>query len=82
MSKIHVVKVGKKTYHVAEQTAVKQLELYEMVGARLLGNCVTGEYGEVTADLVHGYLLTCRKIDEVGIEEIADIVLYKTMEKQ
>lgn len=81
MSKVHVVKVEKKTYHIAEQTAVKQLELYEMIGARLLGNCITGEHGEITAELIHGYLLTCRKIDDIGIEDIADIVLYKTAEK-
>ena len=81
MSKIHKIKVGKKTYHLVEQSAEKQLELYEMLSARLLANCVTSYSEEVTIDIIHGLLLSMKKSEDLSIQDVADIVLYQTVEK-
>ena len=81
MSGVHKIVIKEKTYHLVEQSAAKQLELYEMLSARLLANCVTSYSDEVNIDIMHGFLLSCKKVDGLSIQDVADIVLYKTVLK-
>ncbi len=74
---IHKIKVDGNVYHLPEQSAAKQMELFEQLGARILANFVNSEMEKIETDFLFGVLLSMKKIDGISIEDIADNVLYK-----
>lgn len=71
---IHTVKVNGTDYNIAENTAKKQLELYELLAVRFTAAVVPNLQDEVTVDLIKGVLQASPK---GTISETADIVLWK-----
>lgn len=72
---IKTVEISGIKYNIAEATAVKQFELYEMIAARILHQCASTFTEDVDANLVKGVLMASEK----GFtSDVADIVLYKT----
>lgn len=79
MSHIHKVKVKDKTYHIAEMSAAKQLELYEMLSSRALHQYVSSFSEDINVDIVIGILMASKQIDGNSIQDIGDMVLYQTV---
>ena len=78
---IHKIKVDGNVYHLPEQSALKQMELFEQLGARILANFVNSEMEKIEIDFLFGVLLSMKKIDGTTIEDIADNVLYKCVKE-
>ena len=74
---IHKINIDGITYHLAEQSAEKQMELFEQLGARILANFVNSDMEKIETDFLFGVLLAIKKIDGTSIEDIGKNVLYK-----
>ncbi len=74
---IHKIIINGITYHLAEQNAEKQMELFEQLGARILANFVNSDMEKIETDFLFGVLLAIKKIDGTSIEDIGKNVLYK-----
>lgn len=79
--KIHEIELSGKHYHLAEQTADQQLELFEQLGARVLANFVNSEMEDIDQDFIFGVLLSSKQVQGPSIQELGKIVLYKCFEK-
>lgn len=72
---IHTVEISGEKYNIAEATAEKQFELYEMISARILHQCASTLTEDANAMVVKGVLMSSEK----GFtSDVADIVLYMT----
>lgn len=75
MSEVGKVKINGDTYHVHQATAVNQKKLMTLVGALVALNSAAGGVEKIDASMLCGTLL---RIGEEKVDEIADIVLWKT----
>ena len=75
MAEIQSVQVGGVQYNVAPASAVKQKKLLNLIGGRLSIKAVHND-GDMNTDVILGLLLT---LDESLFDEVAAIVLYKTI---
>lgn len=76
MSSVKQIKIGKVTYNLAQAPADQQKRLLSLVGARLAMNSAAGKEGGIDIALLVGLLVS---EPETRFDEIAGIVLYKTM---
>lgn len=76
MSSVKQIKIGKVTYNLAQAPADQQKRLLSLVGARLAMNSAAGEAEHIDTALLVGLLVS---EPEARFDEIAGIVLYKTM---
>ena len=71
------IKIGKKKYNVSKAAAVDQKRLLSLVGAKVALNSAASRVEKIDTDLLFGALLS---MPEHEFDEIAGIVLYKTVE--
>ncbi len=73
---IESVKIGKSTFNVAQASAVKQKTLMMLLAGKIAMHSAAGKVEEINTTMLKGALLT---VSEATLDEIADIVLYKTV---
>lgn len=70
------VKIGKKSFNVAQAPAVEQKRLLSLIGAKIALNSAASGVEKIDSKLLFGALLA---LPEDQFDEIAGIVLYKTV---
>lgn len=71
------VSVGKRKFNVAQASAIDQKKLLSLVGAKIAFNSAASGVEEINAQMLFGALLS---MNESDFDEIASLVLYKTVE--
>lgn len=77
MSSVKTVKIGETQYNVTQAPADKQKKLLSLIGAKIALNSAVSGVEKIDIELLFGALLT---LPEEQFDEIAGIVLYKTVE--
>ena len=70
------IRVNKTTFNVAQAPASEQKRLLSLIGAKVALSSAMSQVEKIDHDLLLGALLTLKESD---LDEIADIVLYKTV---
>ncbi len=71
------VKIGKRSFNVAQASALDQKRLLSLIGAKVALNSAASGVESIDSRLLFGALLS---MPESDFDEIAEIVLYKTVE--
>lgn len=78
MSHVSSIRVNKTSYNVAQAPANEQKKLISLVGAKVALSSAMAEVNKIDTDLLLGSLIV---MPEDLFDEIASIVLYKTVVK-
>lgn len=71
------VEIGKRKFNVAQAAAVDQKRLLSLIGAKIALNSAASGVEKIDQQMLFGALLS---MPESSFDEIASIVLYKTVE--